>query len=446
MSDNRLDGLVPPGAAVSALAVDGDGTVLVERNPDRAVAPASNTKLVTTALAFETLNPEFRFETAVYADGTTENGTLDGDLRLVAAGDPSLDLSALRSLAADVARSVSRVTGDLVVDVSVFDGPQYGPGRAWGDARYPYGAPASALSVGGNTVTVAVDGDGSGEFSVSLEPASTAVEAEVDLTVIEGSANDATGDEASDDGDDVVVTGPADAPSGVVRVEGSLPPDGEYKGEAPVQQPVRHAGQIARSALQKAGVRIDGGIVIADETRSDESTGKQLATVRSAPLCEIVREMNVHSDNVVADTLARVVAARETGTGSWEAWADLVAERFDALGIETVRICDGAGLSRYNRLPANGIVALLRWVADTDWGPAFFDSLPAPGEGTLENRLDGVRLAAKTGTLTGVRALSGRVQRNGGPVYFSFLVGDLTVDADTVRDEQDEMVRLLAGQ
>lgn len=464
MSDHGLADLAPPGAAVSALAVDDAGRVLAARTPDRAVAPASNAKLVTAALALDELGADFRFETELRADGP--------DLRLVGSGAPDLSPGDCRALADDVAGRVDRVDGDLVLDTSLFEGSRHAPGRTRGDARHVYGAPTTALSLAGNTVGVTVERDGEGSVAVDVEPEIGVLDVEVDPSVVaaepdgdvDSEATDDDGEAADDDvagetpddnvagetpDDDADVAFRVDAADGPVRVTGRLPAGGAVEGEAPVRRPLEHVGAAMRAALADAGVDVAGDVVV-DEGRSAnapaESANEQpLATVESVPLSELLRTMNRDSDNVVADAIARAVAAHATGTGSWDAWSELATTRLGALGVETVRLRDGSGLSRDDRLPARGLVALLRWTADAAWGSALYDSLPAPGEGTLQDRLEGVPVVAKTGTLTGVRALSGRIDRADGPVFFSLLVGDVTVEEDTVRDRLDDVVRSLAG-
>jgi len=75
----------------------------------------------------------------------------------------------------------------------------------------------------------------------------------------------------------------------------------------------------------------------------------------------------------------------------------------------------------------------------------FYGSPPRPGEGTLADRLDGVTVATKTGTLTGVRTLSGRVGDGGETIRFAALVGGLAVDEESVCDRQDDLVQELAA-
>ena len=74
------------------LVVDAEsGATLYEKNANEYFLPASNMKLLTTALALDILGPEYRFRTTVETTGTlTPDGKLSGDLILVGRGDPNL--------------------------------------------------------------------------------------------------------------------------------------------------------------------------------------------------------------------------------------------------------------------------------------------------------------------------------------------------------------------
>jgi len=430
----------PPGATASVLAVRArDGSVLVASDPDRCVAPASNTKLVTAALALERLGPEHRFATEYRTASPPADGVVDGDLVVRGAGAPDLTTGDLRGLAGAVAGDVDAVTGDLVCERAPFSGPQIGPGRVWSDQRHAYSPRSSALGLAGNVVTVTVAADGDG-VTTTVEPETSAVEVHTDVTVARVDPDGSSG-KTTDVGEEIEArTGHDD---GVVRVTGRLSPGTTRDVSAPVRSPVRHCGLAARKALTAAGVTLEGTVRVVDgPTPGGECV--RIAAVESAPLRELVRRMNVDSDNFVADQLARAVGLSATGEGSWDAWTETVAALFGDRGIETGRIRDGSGLSRYNRASARSLVELLSWAADRPWSEAFFGSLPGPGEGTLVDRLEGIPVVAKTGTLTGTRALSGRVGAGESAVYFAVLVDDLTVDAGTVRDRQERFVRALA--
>src|SRR5580704_19526663 len=65
-----------------------DGKVLYSRNPQELFVPGSTTKILSVGTALELLGPDFRFHTKVYRTGALEGSTLNGDLVLVASGDP----------------------------------------------------------------------------------------------------------------------------------------------------------------------------------------------------------------------------------------------------------------------------------------------------------------------------------------------------------------------
>jgi serine-type D-Ala-D-Ala carboxypeptidase/endopeptidase (penicillin-binding protein 4) len=114
------------GSHAGAYVVDlGTGRVVYSRNANRALAPASNEKLLTTSAALVQLGPETTLDTVVRpAPGAVlePNGTLDGDLVLVGAGDPTLDDVAMRDLVSQLRRAgIRRITGAVVGDESLFD-------------------------------------------------------------------------------------------------------------------------------------------------------------------------------------------------------------------------------------------------------------------------------------------------------------------------------------
>jgi D-alanyl-D-alanine carboxypeptidase/D-alanyl-D-alanine-endopeptidase (penicillin-binding protein 4) len=77
---------VGPGQGVFVDA--DDGSVLIAEAADRAVHPASVTKVATTLALLDRLGPTHRFETRVTGTGPIRDGRLDGDLVIHGANDP----------------------------------------------------------------------------------------------------------------------------------------------------------------------------------------------------------------------------------------------------------------------------------------------------------------------------------------------------------------------
>lgn len=459
--DDATAALRPPGTSVSVLAVSRDGRVLATASSNRCLPPASNAKLVTAGLALDHLGPDYRFETRLVADGAVANQELRGNLVLVGSGAPDFDTEDVAMLADGVADRLDRIAGDLVLDGSGFSGPQLGPGWSWGDEQHGYGARSSAVALERNRVTATLDVDSidenptetDGSSWISVAPRSDALAVDVAL----------------DRGDEATLDARTDHDTGVISVSGTVSAadqaaDGTTENDrietnpeehdsatteapsatAPVVMPERHCGSVLKRALADRGVTIDGRVRMTDEPQSLDNSF--VITVRSAPVGDLVREMNVPSDNFVAAQLARTVAA-EVGAeseASWDAWHDVVNDHLALLGARRDCLRDGSGLSRYDRLSARTLVTHLQWAADRPWVDCFFDSLPSSDEGTLTSRLNGVDVRAKTGTLTGTRALSGVVGREGATdVLFCVLQYGLT-DNDEGRDHQDRFVRALA--
>ena len=131
---------------------------------------------------------------------------------------------------------------------------------------------------------------------------------------------------------------------------------------------------------------------------------------------------NTESHNFTAEVLLRQAA------GTW----DLAeANRRTALWLndqglpmEGIRIADGSGLDRANRLTSRFLVALLLRMDHHPYSRDYLSSMAIAGRrGTLRNLFKGTSLDgqffAKTGTLTGVRSISGVLQTASGPRYVS---------------------------
>jgi D-alanyl-D-alanine carboxypeptidase/D-alanyl-D-alanine-endopeptidase (penicillin-binding protein 4) len=133
---------------------------------------------------------------------------------------------------------------------------------------------------------------------------------------------------------------------------------------------------------------------------------------------------NSESHNFTAEVLLRQAA------GSWDLASSRNASRQwliqQGLPMEGVVLMDGSGLDRSNRLTSRFLTALLLRMADHPFATNYLASMSVAGKrGTLRNlykdtSLDG-RFRGKTGTLTGVRSISGVVDTSDGPRYVSLI-------------------------
>ena len=468
------------GIEVASLAT---GETLYSQNSDKLFTPASNTKLFTTAAALALIGPEYKFRTTVETTGTLDRyGRLNGDLVLVGHGDPNLSgralpydgrtqraddpLLALETLAdALVKKGVKFVDGNIVGDDSYFAFERYGEGWSQDDLVWAEGAPVSALTVNDNAVFVKIlPADRAGEKAfVSVSPFA-------DYYRI----------------DNRIVTTPAgtgrkfyvnrEPGSTVVTVWGNLPLDDPGTTEAlAIEEPAEFAAGLFRELLEKRGIIIYGhertrhtelaslstftATAIAPSHGGGEGGARPLkndqpivlASYESKPLVDDVRVINKVSQNLHAEILLRLLGRERGNAGTVEGGLEVVRQFLTQVGVASDQYVfyDGSGLSRQNLVTPQAIVQMLRFAASQPWGAAYKASFPVAGvDGSLAERLTSPKLQkrveAKTGSLGGVRALSGyATTESGQAVVFSILSNNLNVPGKRVTDTIDGIVEAI---
>lgn len=363
-------GLRAGSYGISVLALDPPGIVF-ERDALKPLVPASVAKVVTAAAALDLLGPGWTYATTLSARGTFDaaTGTLHGHLVLHGTGDPNLSRRGLEPKAphplARLAKTAAEAGVRLVTGALVLDDGPF-------DREYvhPSWAPGDVASWYGAPVA--------------------------GLSIDDGCA--------------------------LIAVKGG-------SAERPVKDPLGSTGEAMVAALKAAGVRVAQGWRPALDAR-DRAPGTTVATVEN-DLATTLRVMNRRSQNFYASLVFKACGAAREGVGSWETGGRAVADAVSRRGVpaDGVRLVDGSGLSRDNRLTAAALSRLLASLdADVLRGPLLRDSLALPGddEGTLRRRLSDpdakARVRAKTGTLSGVHALAGYVDGKDGARGWAFAI------------------------
>ncbi|MGN6788586.1 MAG: D-alanyl-D-alanine carboxypeptidase/D-alanyl-D-alanine endopeptidase [Rhodanobacteraceae bacterium] len=441
------------------------GATLYRRNADSLFLPASNAKLYTAALALQTLGPDARFSTTMYATAAPRaDGTLAGDLILYGGGDPSLgdrDVSpdwADRLAAALADRGVRRVRGNLVADDTYFAGLPFGDGWEALDLQTGYGAEAGALGVRDNIVYVKVARDGTRCCTVSVDPSQSGLR----ITNLTGGT--AALNLYRPPGSDVLYASGSLRP-GTPRATFTLSaPDG-----------ARFAANQLRDALAARGITLDGSVRVLRWPQTDAAFAGnpvEIASIASPPLSQLLVHMLKHSDNRYAQMLLQQVGVATARTGvcadragppdTSADWGLCAMRAFlDRVGIENggAMFTDGAGLSRQDLVTPAATVKLLAWIARQTFANVLRDALPVAGiDGTLKYRMRGGaatdNLQAKTGTLTHVYTLSGYVTDAAGErLAFSLLLNRYRRPTDAFgrnvppspQSDLDAIAAMLAG-
>jgi D-alanyl-D-alanine carboxypeptidase, serine-type, PBP4 family len=420
-------------------------TILYSRDAQKYFIPASNVKLLTTAAALQKLGANFRIRTSVYSG---ENG----NLYIAGRGDPSITETQLKSLASQLKqRGINRVN-DLIGDDSYFQGNAVNPNWEWEDAQAGYGAPINSLMFNQNAIELILSPQSIGQpLKVTFAQPKLTNQWQIQNNSVTVGQNES---------EFVQVGRDFDRPA--IRVSGQLKAGAESESAyVAVINPANNFLQHFQQALAAEGIAVKQALLA---SRSRNFT-QELATVESPPLAELVKETNRESNNVYAEVLLRLLG-KVTGilpvlqlqTGKMpvpqedtiEVGLKELKTALTQLGVNpnSYILADGSGLSRHNLISPEALVQTLRLMANSPTASFYRASLAVAGEsGTLKNRFitpNRVILQAKTGTLSGVSALSGYVEvPNYEPLVFSIIVNQSDLSAPKVRSAIDEIVLLL---
>ena len=420
---------------VSFYSVRDNGS-LFALNPTRFLIPASNQKLLITSAAAERLGWDYRFTTRLLASGPIrDGGVLEGDLIVVGNGDPTIntrDPKRWRAFddwaAALKAKGVKSITGRLIGDDNAFAEPGWGVGWAWDNLQYGYGAQATALQFNENQVELLI---GPGMRAglpaiISMSPAGSGLVIDNRVTTVAAGQSTAT--------DIARIPG---SPHLIVRgeiAEGASP----TTDFASVDDPTRFYLNALRSALQRYDIAIGASAVDADSLDAplayDNLT--ELVVDHSPPLFEIIDIALKWSRNIYAESMLVAMSPDAPASGSRGLRA--VSETLQSWGIspEGYLSRDGSGLSRYDYVSADTLIAILRhMLGDARHAEKFQAALAGAGvSGTLANRMKGTpaerRVRAKTGTLSNVRSLAGYATTlDGDTIVFAMMANNFRVSA-----------------
>jgi len=440
-------GLKDARVGVSVIDVK-TGGVLCAINDDVRQTPASNVKLITTGVALRLLGEKHTFTTSVYASGkVAAGGALGGDLVVVAGGDPAISgrehggkaTAVFDAWAAEIAKSVTSVRGNLIIDATCFDRQFIHPSWPKEQLVRWYCAPVSAFALNDNCIDVKVRPGARPGLPATLildPPTGYFTIRNTCQTVASGRSRAAINRAA---GTDTLVI------SGRLR-------SGAAGASSPVtvHDPIRFAAIVLKERLAKAGVRIGGRVIIAAE-RIDTQRMRRL-TGTSHSLLTVIRTANKRSQNFYAEMILKTMGLRVLWPSSFAAGARVVSAELEKIGFRrgTFVLSDGSGLSRDNAFSPLQLATFLRHMALSKHADAYIGSLAVAGvDGTLRRRMSGRategKVFAKTGHLRGVSALSGYVKPDGKLVAFSILVNGRRLKLSAADRLQDSICRVLVG-
>jgi serine-type D-Ala-D-Ala carboxypeptidase/endopeptidase (penicillin-binding protein 4) len=393
------DARVPEGSVSILVQELGARRPVLALNPGATRNPASVMKLFTTYAALELLGPAFRWKTEAYQDGP--------DLVLKGYGDPKLNYESfwmlLRALRG---RGLAELRGDVLLDRSFFAPVADEPFDH--DTYRPYNVRPDALLVNFKSLRVSfLPQPERGTVRLVVEPLLPGLEVVNALKLSEGSCPEGRAFR------DLIQASFQPRPPRAAFT-GLYPASCEERElNVALHNPEDYVSGMIRGLWREmggswSGAALDGVV---------PPLARLFYVHESEPLSEIVRDINKYSNNVMARQLYLTLAAEMAGLpGRSENAAAPIRQWLEQkrIGAPELRLENGSGLSRLERISPANMAALLQAAWRSAVMPEFVSSLPVVAtDGTMRKRMRGERIAGnahiKTGLLADARTIAGYV-------------------------------------
>lgn len=419
---HRLDSLIqvkmPQGGLVGVSVYDlSADQPLYAYQADKLCRPASTQKLITAITALNQPRAQEPFRTEVWYKGQLANDTLHGDLYVIGGMDPELMETALDTLIDLTAALPFHVLdGQVYGDVSMKDSLYWGRGWMWDDNPESYQPYLSPLMLNKGFVKVTAIPANQGEPAVlEVKPISTYYNIINETRTKTASAGKfAVMRDWMNNANDITVSGNITARR--------LEEINVYSSH----------DFFMHTFLERLGMRftlLQPWYSFAELQRNDSC---QLVAVYETSVSKVLKQMLKESDNLNAEAMFTRLGMQASGKRhvSADEGIEAVKTLIRTMGMnpDDYRIADGCGLSMYDYVTPDLLVAFLRYAYSKDnIFPHVFRSLPLAGvDGTLKTRMRKgspayQRVHGKTGTYTGISTLAGYLETNS-KRYFAFAI------------------------
>ncbi|MBN2032568.1 MAG: D-alanyl-D-alanine carboxypeptidase [Deltaproteobacteria bacterium] len=303
----ELEAFIGPKDAV--MVADSTGRVLLEKNAERPLVPASILKIFTSLVAIHHLGFDYRFATDFYLDKGS-------NLIIKGYGDPLLISETVGEIASRLATISGRVK-DIVLDDSYFAQSLEIPGVS--SSSRPYDAPNGALCVNFNTVFFKKKNN----VFVSAEPETPLL------------------------------------PIALERVRRSGLNRGRIVLSHDENLVTLYAGGLFQYFLRQAGVEVNGEVRLGTVQPATDRLVYRHHSIFT--LRDIIAKLLDHSNNFATNQILITSGVKAFGTpGTMEKGVRTArAYARDILGLTKIRISEGSGISRDNQISARDMLRVL---------------------------------------------------------------------------------------
>jgi len=422
-------------AAIGISIVDiHSGKEILGHNSSINLIPASTLKVTTAALTLKQRGPNNRIKTPIYYSGNIVNGSLEGNLYIKAAGDPSWSskhkyaelipwteqiLSILRN------NKIDCIDGSIIW---IIPESNYGPSDtwAWQDLGNYYGTGHYPIHHRDNSYDIYWDLDYATESpAIIIKTDPSGYKSRITNRVTIGNKNS---------GDQSYIYGGPYAEKLIIK--GSI---GRQKSKritrGALKDPAHSAYLELYDSLQNNNISVSYGY----HKNALPQDVKLLGAIKSPSFYELVQQMLFHSDNTLAENLLN-------HSVSTKHWKKIVKKHKESFNIsDDIIIRDGSGLSHFNAISPRSLNQVL--ISPLRENNFFWDELlTRSGEGSLRSLFksmpNGYTVIAKSGSMSGVRCYSGLIYSQTKPVYaFSFMANHFTCSGYKVSQLFDDWMR-----
>lgn len=421
-------------AVYSLCVIDASsGKPVIEKNSQIGLATASCLKLVTSAMAFETLGSGFQYETRIRYTGTIKDSVLNGRVMIYGSGDPTLgswrwDNTKMDKILEQVIslfkqNNITRINGKIYINDPGAAYHDVVPGDwAWNDMGNYYGAPARMFNWNENQYDIFFESENEGNYTVIKKTTP-------ELPGINWSNYVKAGPKGS--GDQTLIYLPPFSTTGYIT--GTVPPNEKnFSVSGAMPDPTTVFANDLKKKMKESGIMFSDSIIGMlsfwnKENRAaihtDQLKLSELGSISSPSFDKMNFWFMRRSINLYGEAFLRTQADHSPLLTYKEAIKKAKAF-WKERGIEesALNIFDGSGLSPADRVTTATLVKVLQYAKTRPWFASYYEAFPVYNDMKL-----------KSGTIGGVKGFAGyHKAKNGKEYIIAFLVNNFDGSASSI--------------
>ncbi len=418
------------------------GNVIFNKNGQLGLSPASCQKVITSVSAFELLGRGYQYKTFIGTDVPLRDGTLNGNLYIKGAGDPTLGSDRWPGTSAPIVlkkilsvlqkKKIQLINGDLVCDDDAFTTETVPRGWVWEDIGNYYGAGAWGLNWMENQYEVTFKtGKNINDETEIITTIPSSIKTEYMFANFVKTGAKASGDNgylfSAPFNQHIIARGTVPITEKGFSISGSMPnPPGTFLS-------------MVDDYLDKNGIKISGAHWSNSGHLMDNKPTQNPKLIIDSILSPTLDMINFwflkKSVNLFGEAFLKAIAFEKKTVGATDTGIAIIKEFWSKRGIEksATKLMDGSGLSPANRITAHSLVTVMQYAKGRPWFNVFYNALP---------EMNGIKM--KDGYISGVRSYTGYIKSKTGVEYtFAFIVNNFDGNAGTVREKMWSVLNIL---